>query len=204
MAVRQTDAVDFATLIAATWSAGVNAYLTILLLGVSGRLGWAETPDALQQTWVLIAAGVLFVVEFVVDKVPLLDSAWDAVHTLVRPVIGAAIGVAIADPEANQLVAALLGGGLAFTGHAAKASTRLAINSSPEPVTNSLASLGEDGVVATIVVLSMSYPRVAAVSAIIAMISFAVVAFVLLRLARRGVGALRRLTHPPAPRSASP
>ena len=197
----QTDGVEIATLIAASWSAGVNAYLTVLLLGVSGRLGWAETPEALQQTWVLIAAGVLFAIEFVVDKIPLLDSGWDAVHTLIRPVIGAAIGVAIADPDTNQWIAAVLGGGLAFTGHAAKASTRLAINSSPEPVTNSLASLGEDGVVATIVVLSMTYPRVAAVSAIVAMISFAIIAFVLLRLARRGLGALRRLS---TPRSASP
>ncbi|MDA3040548.1 MAG: DUF4126 domain-containing protein [Actinomycetota bacterium] len=192
---------DIATLIAASWSAGVNAYLTVLLLGVSGRLGWAETPEALQQMWVLIAAGALFAVEFAVDKVPLLDSAWDALHTVIRPVIGAAIGVAIADPGANQLIAMLLGGGLAFTGHAAKASTRLAINSSPEPVTNSLASLGEDGVVAAIVVLSMTYPRVAALSAIVAMICFGLLAFVLLRLARGGLGALRRLatTSPPGP-----
>ena len=140
--VGQTDGVDIATLIAAGWSSGVNAYLTVLLLGSAGRLGLADTPESLQRNWVLGAAAVLYLIEFVVDKVPLLDSAWDAVHTFIRPAIGAALGVALVDGQTDQLVAALLAGGLALTGHAAKSTTRLAINTSPEPVTNVIASLG--------------------------------------------------------------
>ena len=189
--VGQTDGVDIATLIAAGWSSGVNAYLTVLLLGSAGRLGLADTPESLQRNWVLGAAAVLYLIEFVVDKVPLLDSAWDAVHTFIRPAIGAALGVALVDGQTDQLVAALLAGGLALTGHAAKSTTRLAINTSPEPVTNVIASLGEDGLVATLVLLSLSYPKTAAGLALIAMVLSLALAFVLLRLARRGLRAIR-------------
>ena len=182
---------DIATLIAAGWSSGVNAYLTVLLLGSAGRLGLADTPESLQRNWVLGAAAVLYLIEFVVDKVPLLDSAWDAVHTFIRPAIGAALGVALVDGQTDQLVAALLAGGLALTGHAAKSTTRLAINTSPEPVTNVIASLGEDGLVATLVLLSLSYPKTAAGLALIAMVLSLALAFVLLRLARRGLRAVR-------------
>ena len=86
----------FGTIAASGWASGLNLYGTALILGLAGRLGWAENPAQLQSTWFLVLVGVLYAVEFVVDKVPWLDSAWDAVHTVIRPVGGALLGVALA------------------------------------------------------------------------------------------------------------
>jgi len=173
-------------LVAAGWASGLNAYLTVLILGVAGRLGWAETPVGLQQSWVLAAAGLAFAVEFVVDKVPLLDSAWDLVHTLVRPVIGGITGVAIAGASLGRPAAFALAAGLALIGHLTKATSRLAINMSPEPITNVLASFAEDGLVAVLATLAIAYPKTAAVLATIAAVIGVVIALLLWRLARRG------------------
>jgi Domain of unknown function (DUF4126) len=120
--------------VATSWASGVNAYLTLLILGVAGRYGWAETPASLQQGWVIIVAGVAFVVEFVVDKVPLLDSAWDAMHTIIRPIVGGLSGVAIAGASFGKPQAFIAAAALALAGHATKATSRLAINMSPELV----------------------------------------------------------------------
>lgn len=191
------------SLVAAGWSSGVNAYLTVLVLAVAGRFGWAEVPSSLEQTWVLVGAAVLCSVEFVVDKVPLLDSMWDIAHTLVRPTIGAALGAAIAGAELGQPQASLLAGGLALTGHAAKATTRLTINLSPEPVTNVAASVFEDGLVTGLVVLAMTRPRLAAVLAAVAAVVSVVLVVVLARVVRRGWRSLRarlRRWSPTAPR----
>lgn len=184
--------VETATLIAAGWCSGINAYLTVLLLGLAGRFGWADTPLSLQRPWVLIAAGVLFAIEFVVDKVPVLDSLWDVAHTLVRPGVAAAVGTALAGAELGRPQAAILAGGLALTGHASKATTRLAINMSPEPFTNIIASVSEDGLVATLVSLAMASPRVAAAITVAVMAIGVVVAVSLFTVARRGYRVLRR------------
>jgi hypothetical protein len=183
--------VETVSLVAAGWSSGVNAYLTVLVLAVAGRFGWAEVPSSLEQTWVLVGAAVLCSVEFVVDKVPLLDSAWDGVHTLVRPTIGAALGAAIASAELGRPQASLLAGGLALTGHAAKATTRVTINLSPEPVTNVVASVFEDGVVTAMMVLAITRPRLAAVLAALAVVVSIVLVVVLVRVVRRSRRSLR-------------
>lgn len=206
-----------ATLLATGWTTGINAYLTLLLLGLAGRLDWAETPPVLQRPWVLIVVGVLFALEFVVDKVPILDSAWDLLHTLVRPTVGTLVGVAVAGADSDFAlsgpVAGVLGGGLALAGHLTKASTRLAINTSPEPFTNVIASFAEDGLVATMVVLALWQPRIAAVLALLGAAAGLLLAVVMFALARRGYRRVRRLwgrwgeqrAHPgPAPPPGTP
>ena len=176
----------FGTIAASGWASGLNLYGTALLLGLAGRLGWAETPSQLQSTGVLVALGVLYALEFVVDKVPWLDSAWDAVHTVIRPIGGALLGGLIAheagDPE---VLAALLGGGFSLSAHAAKASTRAAVNTSPEPVSNVVLSVTEDGIVAGMVALALAYPAVAGVVAAVLAITSIAVTWVLIRFVRR-------------------
>ncbi|MFN0028348.1 MAG: DUF4126 domain-containing protein [Acidimicrobiales bacterium] len=185
-----------ATLLAAGWTTGINAYLTLLLLGLAGRLDWAETPPVLQRPGVLVVVGVLFALEFVVDKVPLLDSAWDLLHTLIRPTVGTLVGVAAAGADNDFAfsgpVAGVLAGGLALAGHLTKASTRLAINTSPEPFTNVIASFAEDGLVAAMVILALWQPRVAAMLALFAAAVGLLVAIAMFTLARRGYRRVRR------------
>ena len=193
---------ETATLLAAGWTAGLNAYLTVLILGVSGRLGWAPTPASLQQTWVLAVCAVLFVGEFVIDKIPFADSAWDVLHTLVRPAVAAAVGAAAAGSASlGQPTASLFAAGLALIAHLSKATTRLAINVSPEPATNIVASLTEDTTVAAVVALALARPRLAATVALVLAVLFAGVAISLFSLAR---GALRRLRRRRTPRSRRP
>ena len=187
---------ETASLLAASFGAGINAYLTVLILGVSGRLGWADTPESVQRPWVIAVSAVLFAVEFVVDKVPLLDSGWDLVHTLVRPSVGAALGAAIAGAELGQPQASILAAAVALTAHTGKATTRLAINASPEPFTNIAASLGEDGAVAVLVTLAMTSPRLAATLAALALVAAVATAWVALRLARRGWRRVRARCSP--------
>jgi len=187
-------------LVAAGWASGLNAYLTVLILGASGRLGWADTPLGLQSNLVLGAAGVAFVIEFVIDKIPLLDSVWDLAHTFIRPVIGGLTGAAIAAGQLGRPAAFALAAGLALIGHLTKTTSRLAINTSPEPFTNIIASFAEDGVVAALVALAMAYPRIAAISATAAAVVGVVMAFLLWRLARRGWRRVRaRLQSQPVP-----
>ena len=135
--------------------AGVNLYLTTFVTGLALRLGWVELDAAhhglaaLENPWVLGVAGGLFLVEAVADKVPWVDSAWDVAHTAIRPVGGALLALAALGDlhPAAATLAALLAGGTSLTSHLAKASGRLALNLSPEPVTNSAASVGEDAAV---------------------------------------------------------
>jgi len=184
--------VEFATLVAAGWSSGINAYLTVLVLGLAGRLGWADTPLALQSTTLLAVAAVLFAVEFVVDKIPLADTGWDVLHTLVRPTVAGWLGATLAGAELGPARGAALAATLALVAHLSKASTRLAVNASPEPFTNIAASLGEDGLVAVIVGLALARPRLAAVITVVAMVVSALVAVALFALARRGLRLVRR------------
>jgi len=142
------------------WASGINLYLVTLMLGAAGRLGWADIPDVLTRLDVMIVAGVLFAVEFVADKVPFLDSVWDAIHTVVRPLGAAAIGAVVAGDSASigAAVGATVSGLLALDAHAAKASTRVVVNTSPEPVSNIGLSLAEDVGVAGLVTLAVTYP----------------------------------------------
>ncbi|WP_096698551.1 DUF4126 domain-containing protein [Polaromonas sp. AER18D-145] len=162
-------AMDTAQLIALAgalgWASGVRLYLVVLLTGLAGFMGWITLPPGLHllaHPVVLGASGFMVLVEFFADKIPGLDSLWDVVHTLIRIPAGAALaaGVFGADSGLMALLAALAGGTLAATSHAAKATTRAAINTSPEPFSNVGASLLEDGLVPLGLWLAIAHPLV--------------------------------------------
>lgn len=135
--------------------AGINLYLTAFVAGIAIRFNWIQLASAhaelaiLGNEWVLAVAGVLMIVEFFADKIPWLDSGWDAVHTLLRPAGGILLGMAaLGDMDPHIIaIAGLLSGGASLTMHGAKAGTRLLVNMSPEPVSNSVTSVAEDGLV---------------------------------------------------------
>jgi hypothetical protein len=170
------------------WASGVNLYLVASLLGGAGRLGLMDVPDVLMRTDVLIAAVVMFLLEFVADKVPLLDSAWDTVHTAIRPLGAALIGYALGgeNADAQQLTGAAISGGLALASHLAKATARAAINASPEPVSNVVASVAEDGMVVGVVALAVAAPMIAIAVVGLLLVTGTALAFALASLARRG------------------
>ena len=147
------------------WASGVRLYLVVLLTGLAGFMGWIQLPQGLHllaHPVVLGASGFMVFVEFFADKIPGLDSLWDVVHTVIRIPAGAglAAGVFGADSGSMALVAALMGGTLAATSHAAKATTRAAINTSPEPFSNVGASLVEDSMVPAGLWLAIAHPLV--------------------------------------------
>jgi hypothetical protein len=146
------------------WASGVNAYATVLALGILGRLGVGQVPEGLQRDEVLLAAAALFAIEFVTDKIPYVDSVWDAIHTAIRPSIGAAIGLLIAGDAGNlsEALGAGTGGTAALASHAVKAGFRLLINLSPEPFSNIAVSLVEDASVFGMVGLALAAPLLAA------------------------------------------
>jgi hypothetical protein len=176
------------------WASGVNAYATVLMLGLLGRFaGLDGVPAGLQRTDVLVAAAVMFLLEFVADKVPWLDSTWDAVHTVIRPTVGAAIGL-LASGDATSLESALLavtGGTTALASHGVKAGLRLAVNTSPEPASNIAVSLLEDFSVAGVIALLLAAPWVAAAIAAVLLV-FGVSLVVLLMSRIRRARARRR------------
>ena len=175
------------------WASGVNLYGAALALGLFGRFGPGEVPAALTRTDTLVLLGVLFALEFVADKIPVLDSVWDAVHTLVRPA-GAAVLAVLLTGEADsvqQAVAALGAGGLALSAHATKATTRLAVNTSPEPISNAGVSLLEDGLVAAVVWLAVTNPVLALVLVVVLVVAGTAVTIALFGAARRGWHAWR-------------
>lgn len=145
------------------WASGLRLYAVVFLTGLAGWLGWVQLPAGLQvlQSPVLLAvSGALVLVEFLADKIPWVDSAWDTVHTAIRIPAGAALayGVFGGDEATWGAVAALLGGSLAATAHAAKAATRAAANTSPEPFSNIGLSLLGDAFVPTMLWLSVNQP----------------------------------------------
>ncbi len=169
------------------WAAGINLYGVVGLLGILGRLGVGPVPDGLQRTDVIVIALVLFAVEFIADKVPYFDSFWDAVHTVIRPLGAAALGALLTGDADNwqQAVAVVWSGGLATAAHAAKATARLAINSSPEPASNGLASLVEDGIMAAVVWFAVSNPVVALALVAVLLVAGGALTVALFGVARR-------------------
>ena len=149
-------------------AAGVNLYATVAVLGLASRYGWVQLPEqfgVFDHPWIIGLAGVLYLVEFVADKIPWVDSLWDSVHTIIRPVGGALIAVA-ALGDASPLVVgliALLGGTAAAGSHMTKAGTRVAINTSPEPFTNWFISLVEDVFVIGLSLFTLKFPLLALV-----------------------------------------
>ena len=171
------------------WASGVNAYLVVLVLGILGRVtDVGDVPDALTRTDVLVAAGVLYGMEFVADKIPYIDSTWDAISTAIRPTAGAVIALLVAGDASTleQALYAALGGGTALASHAVKSGIRLAINTSPEPVTNVGASLGEDITVAGVVLLVLYHPWIALGVTAVLLVLGTVILFLVIRRVRRG------------------
>ncbi|MDQ3158081.1 MAG: DUF4126 domain-containing protein [Actinomycetota bacterium] len=177
------------------WASGVNSYATVLVLGLFARFSDTTTvPDVLGRTDVLLVAGLMFVIEFVADKVPYVDSAWDAVSTFIRPVVGAALGAVLAGDATgvDQALLAALGGSTALASHGVKSGLRLAVNTSPEPVTNSVVSVGEDLSVIGVMALAVAHPWVAlGVSATLLILGVILVVWLLGKV-RRGLTAMRR------------
>ncbi|WP_105968499.1 DUF4126 domain-containing protein [Streptomyces geranii] len=170
------------------WASGINAYAVVLLLGVFGATGLTdEVPESLQRPEVLITAGVLFLCEAVADKIPYVDSAWDAVHTVIRPVSGAVVGALLAGQSGSlsDLAAGAIGGSTALASHAVKAGTRMAVNTSPEPFSNVIVSFAEDLGVAGLVTFAMFHPEAAAAIAGALLIAGLVLLFFLVSRIRR-------------------
>jgi hypothetical protein len=171
------------------WASGLNCYLVVLVFGVADRVhDTQQVPDVLQRWDVLAVAGVLYAMEFVADKIPYVDSTWDLVSTAIRPTAGAVVGVLLAGQadSLNGAVAAVVGGGTALLSHLAKAGGRLALNSSPEPVSNIGASVTEDVAVLGVVWFAIQHPVPAAVVAGVLLVLGLVMLFFLGRLVRRG------------------
>ncbi len=153
---------DLAALVFSSgWASGVNAYATVGVLGLLAR--FTETsivPDAFARTDVLIVAGFMFLVEFVVDKIPWLDSVWDGISTVVRPTVGAWVAWQLAGDSSgvDQALLTALGGSTALASHGVKSGVRLAVNTSPEPFSNGIVSTTEDIGVITVVSLAVAHP----------------------------------------------
>lgn len=174
-----------------SFAAGINLYATVAILGLASRYGWVSLPpqfQAFDNDWIIGAALVLYVVEFFADKIPWIDSVWDAVHTVIRPIGGAAIAVTTlgdASPATETMVA-LLGGTLAASTHFTKSGTRVIANASPEPFTNWALSLGEDLFVVSLGFLALKYPLIAAIVVLVALgIIIALSAWIIRAVRRR-------------------
>jgi hypothetical protein len=178
-----------------TFAAGINLYATVAILGLATRYGWVDLPPqyrVFNNNWIIGVAIALYVVEFIADKIPWVDSLWDAIHTVIRPVGGALIAVVSighAQP-AIQAIAAIAGAALATSTHMAKAGTRAVANTSPEPFTNWALSFAEDGFVLGLGLLALTHPVVAAVVVIVSLAIIVAGARWLLRGIQRRLGRL--------------
>ena len=182
----------------ASWVSGINLYAAVGTLGLLGRFAGLKLPGDLEVVtnwWVIGVALGMYAVEFVADKVPLIDSAWDAVHTFIRVPAGAVLAAAsFGDFDKGvQVIAFLIGGGLAFSSHGAKAATRAAINTSPEPASNIAASLAEDVVAVGSIILAWLFPVAVIVLVVIAVIVSIVLVPRIVRYMRAVISRLRNL-----------
>ncbi len=193
-----------ATLFSAGWASGINAYATVALLGILGRAGVGEVPEQLQSDPVIAVASVMYLIEFVTDKIPYVDNLWDAIHTVVRPAIASAIGgVYGVDADLDKLEEAFAVGGsgvTALASHTVKAALRLGVNTSPEPASNIIVSLGEDLAVAGVTVLIVENPVVAAaIAAVLLILGITTVLFIARRVKRGLRRWQERRRGPPVP-----
>jgi hypothetical protein len=177
------------------FSSGLNLYATVATLGVLQHFGVIQLPEAMRvlaNPWVLSIAGFLYAVEFLADKIPYVDTIWDAVHTFIRPPAAAVLAYAAAGSAAPEWRwgAALLAGGVALTSHGAKASTRAAANVSPEPFSNWALSFGEDVLAVWLSWLSSTHPK-ATIVAVVLLVALAV--FLLYHLFRFARSALQKV-----------
>ncbi|MDB5873560.1 MAG: putative rane protein [Ramlibacter sp.] len=179
------------------WASGIRLYAVLFIVGASGFMGWIDLPEALkilQHPGVMAASGFMCFVEFFADKIPLVDTMWDMVHTVIRIPAGAALaaGALGADSQAMGWIAALVGGSLAATSHAAKLTTRAAVNTSPEPFSNIAVSLLEDGFVVFMLWLSATHPLLFAIALVLTLALAVLLMVVLIKFLRI---VLRKLTE---------
>lgn len=173
--------------------AGVNLYATVAILGLASHFGWVSLPPqfrAFDNPYIIGGALVMYVIEFVADKIPWVDTAWDVIHTAIRPLGGALVAVATlgdASPTTKAIVA-LMGASVAASSHFTKAGTRAVANTSPEPFSNWILSLGEDGLVVALVLLTLRHPIAALVVALLVLFLLVVFARLLVKGVRRVFG----------------
>jgi hypothetical protein len=188
------------------FASGIRLYAVLLIVGLVGYAGWVPLPaglHVLSHPWVLGASALMFCIEFFADKVPAVDSLWDAIHTFIRIPAGAALAASVfgfgtaagPDSAAWATVMAIIGGSLAATSHFTKAGARAAVNTSPEPVSNIVTSTAEDVLVGGLLALVLAWP-LAALTVVIVLVAIA--AWLLPKLARFVAGMLRRLAGRPA------
>ena len=171
------------------WASGINAYLVVLVLGLIGRIGdVAAIPEGLTRTDVLIVAAIMYVIELVADKIPYVDSLWDAVSTAIRPTVGVVIALLIAHdaPTLQQAILAASGGAAALASHLVKGGLRLIVNTSPEPASNIAVSVGEDVTVAGVTSLAVLNPTLAFVIAAVLFVLGVILLVLLWTRVRRG------------------
>jgi len=181
-----------------SWVSGINLYAAVATLGLLGRFAGLKLPGELGMVtnwWVIGVALGLYVIEFFADKVPLIDSAWDAIHTFIRIPAGAVLAAAsFGDFDKGvQVIAFLIGGGLAFSSHGTKAATRAAINTSPEPASNIAASLAEDVLAVGSILLAWLFPIAVIIIVVTAVIVSIVLVPRIVKYLRSVVGSLRKL-----------
>ena len=189
-----------------SFASGINLYATVAAAGLFQRFGVVTLPEPLQvlaHPVVLGVAVTMFLVEFIADKIPYVDSAWDALHTFIRPPAAALLSYSAfageGVPEQWKLAAALLAGSVALTSHGAKASTRAAANASPEPVSNWTLSLLEDGFVVFLAWLAAEHPLITAAVVVVLVILAVFVIWKLFGYLRRGIARLRGGPSPAGP-----
>ena len=179
------------------WASGLRLYAVLFLTGMAGWFGWVQLPHGLhllEHPLMLGASGFMLFVEFFADKIPGVDTLWDMVHTLIRIPAGAALAAAVfgSDQATWATAAALLGGTLAATSHVAKATTRAAVNTSPEPFSNIGLSLLGDAAVPGALWLAFEHPVIALVAVAVASLSMIAIIVLLMKFLRGLVGRMRR------------
>lgn len=173
-----------------SFAAGINLYATVALLGLASRYGWVSLPEqyrVFDNDLIIGVAITLYVIEFFADKIPWVDSIWDAIHTAIRPIGGAVIAIQTlgdASPATETLVG-LLGGTLAASTHFTKAGTRAVVNASPEPFTNWILSFSEDLFVVSLGFIALKYPLVATLIVLVALVLMLVFAAWIVRAVKR-------------------
>jgi hypothetical protein len=187
-----------ALIVAASFAAGLNIYATVLTLGILARTQWVPLPsglDSLGNTWVLVACAIMFAIEFVVDKIPALDMAWNVLHTFVRvPIAGLVAYNASAHLSPQmQIMATGIGAAIALATHTSKTAIRAAVTPSPEPISNIALSTTEDVVAVGVTWFATHHPIIAASAALIFLASGIIAARALLRAIHRP---LQRILHP--------
>jgi hypothetical protein len=189
-----------------SFASGLNLYATVAAAGMFQRLGIVTLPEPLQVLANPVVLGIaltLFLVEFIADKIPYVDSAWDALHTFIRPPAAALLSYSAfageGVPEEWKLSAALLAGGVALTSHGAKASTRAAANASPEPVSNWTLSLLEDGFAVFLAWLAAEHPLLTAMLVVVLVVLAVFLIWKLFSYLRQAIVKLKRGPSPAGP-----